>query len=128
LVEPESVEEPELVEEPAEAPMDEPTAPPLQPVAATSSAPATAPVVLDLDELGAQDGETPAPATVPLGDPDPVLVGAANEKSGLFGAVRAAFVRNKEPHQHEFVEAPGGIGITRRICTECGYISIGTTD
>ena len=56
------------------------------------------------------------------------MVGAVTEKSGLFGAVRAAFVRNKEPHEHEFVEAPGGIGITRRICAECGYISIGTTD
>jgi hypothetical protein len=29
---------------------------------------------------------------------------------------------------HEFVEAPGGIGIVRQICAECGYISIGVTD
>ncbi len=47
------------------------------------------------------------------------------EKSGLLGAVRSAFARNKTAHQHEFVEAPGGIGIVRQICADCGYISIG---
>ncbi len=50
------------------------------------------------------------------------------EKSGLLGAVRSAFARNKTAHQHEFVEAPGGIGIVRQICADCGYISIGISD
>ncbi len=52
----------------------------------------------------------------------------AGDKSGLFGAVRSAFVRNKGAHEHEFVEAPGGIGIIRHICNECGYISIGVNE
>jgi hypothetical protein len=52
------------------------------------------------------------------------------ERSGLFGAVRSAFARNRGggPHEHQFVEAPGGIGIVRQICADCGYISIGVSD
>jgi hypothetical protein len=51
------------------------------------------------------------------------------ERSGLFGAVRSAFARNRGgAHEHQFVEAPGGIGIVRQICAECGYISIGVSD
>jgi hypothetical protein len=50
------------------------------------------------------------------------------ERGGLLGAVRSAFARNRVSHQHEFVEAPGGIGIVRQICAECGYISIGVND
>jgi hypothetical protein len=62
---------------------------------------------------------------------EPVLAGAPvtpAERSGLLGAVRSAFARNRVAHEHEFVEAPGGIGIVRQICAECGYISIGVTD
>jgi hypothetical protein len=55
--------------------------------------------------------------------------GPDGERSGLFGAVRSAFARNRAAvHEHEFVEAPGGIGIVRQICAECGYISIGVSD
>lgn len=50
------------------------------------------------------------------------------ERGGLLGAVRSAFTRSKVVHEHEFVEAPGGIGIVRQICAECGYISIGVSD
>jgi hypothetical protein len=62
---------------------------------------------------------------------EPVLAGApvaSTERGGLLGAVRSAFARNRGSHEHEFVEAPGGIGIVRQICAECGYISIGVTD
>jgi hypothetical protein len=52
----------------------------------------------------------------------------APERSGLLGAVRSAFARSKVTHEHQFVEAPGGIGIVRQICAECGYISIGLSD
>lgn len=58
---------------------------------------------------------------------EPALAGAA-EKGGIMGAVKAAFVRGRPEHGHEYVVAPGGIGITRHICTECGHISIGTSD
>jgi hypothetical protein len=68
----------------------------------------------EVDALGAPAGE-------------PVFAGAA-EKGGIMGAVRAAFVRSRPQHDHEYVEAPGGIGIVRQICTECGHISIGTSD
>jgi hypothetical protein len=51
------------------------------------------------------------------------------ERSGLLGAVRSAFARNRGgTHEHQFVEAPGGIGIVRQICADCGYISIGVSD
>lgn len=94
-------------------------------------------VVVDLGHLeddGEEVSEEPGPSEEP-GDGEPVrapvLAGAAipaAERSGLLGAVRSAFARNRASHVHEFVEAPGGIGIVRQICAECGYISIGVTD
>jgi hypothetical protein len=49
----------------------------------------------------------------------------AAAKGGIMGAVRSAFVRNRVEHTHVYVEAPGGLGIKRQICAECGHISIG---
>jgi hypothetical protein len=93
--------------------------------------------VVDLDHLEDDEDEV----SDSLGPPEepgelepartPVLAGTAipaAERSGLLGAVRSAFARNRTSHEHEFVEAPGGIGIVRQICAECGYISIGVTD
>jgi hypothetical protein len=63
-------------------------------------------------------------ASVPTSQPEPVLAGASRDR-GLMGAVRAAFARSGgKNHQHTFTEAPGGIGITRYVCEECGYVSI----
>lgn len=67
----------------------------------------------------------PEPETV--SEPEPALAGAARQ-SGLMGAVRAAFGRGGREHVHDFVEAPGGLGIARSICRECGYVSISTED
>jgi hypothetical protein len=81
-------------------------------------------VVVDLDHLHVE------PASVES-DLELLFAGAPapeGEKSGLLGAVRSAFARNKTTHEHEFVEAPGGIGIVRQICADCGYISIGVSD
>ena len=85
-------------------------------------------------DLGAYEAPTPPavdPVPVPTQPRIPALAATtapAPDKSGIFGAVRAAFVRNKGSHDHEFVEAPGGIGIIRHICSECGYISIGVSE
>jgi hypothetical protein len=100
-------------------------------------------VVLDLGDLEA-DQRVSNPAAVAVADhshpggemlePDLELLFAGasmpeSERGGLFGAVRSAFTRNRGGvHEHEFVEAPGGIGIVRQICAECGYISIGVSD
>ncbi|HEU5111673.1 MAG TPA: hypothetical protein VFU96_00050 [Acidimicrobiia bacterium] len=81
-------------------------------------------VVVDLDHLHVE------PTSVES-DLELLFAGAPTpegEKSGLLGAVRSAFARNKTTHEHEFVEAPGGIGIVRQICADCGYISIGVSD
>ena len=92
-------------------------------------------VVVDLDHLEEDEEEVSDGPPEEPGELEPartpVLAGAAipaAERSGLFGAVRSAFARNRVAHEHEFVEAPGGIGIVRQICAECGYISIGVTD
>jgi hypothetical protein len=135
--EPVAVAEPESEPEPEPEPVAvaEPEPEPL-PVAAAVSAPAP---IEDRDELpprrivdlGAYEEVDPVSApTTTLHPMEPALVAtaAAADKSGLLGAVRAAFVRNKGAHEHEFVEAPGGIGIIRHICNECGYISIGVND
>jgi hypothetical protein len=87
--------------------------------------------VLDLSGL-----EEPAPAPEPEPsaspsltsvnrvEPEPALTGAGKDRSGLMGAVRAAFKSGPKDHDHQFIEAPGGIGITRYVCEECGYVSI----
>jgi hypothetical protein len=82
-------------------------------------------MVVDLDHLHIDESTSLEPDLELLfaGAPSP-----ESEKSGLLGAVRSAFARNKTSHEHEFVEAPGGIGIVRQICADCGYISIGVSD
>ncbi len=82
-------------------------------------------MVVDLDHLHIDEATSLEPDLELLfaGAPPP-----EGEKSGLLGAVRSAFARNKTSHEHEFVEAPGGIGIVRQICADCGYISIGVSD
>lgn len=82
-------------------------------------------MVVDLDHLHVDESTSLGPDLELLfaGAPSP-----EGEKSGLLGAVRSAFARNKTAHEHEFVEAPGGIGIVRQICADCGYISIGVSD
>ena len=82
-------------------------------------------MVVDLDHLHIDEPTSLEPDLELLfaGAPSP-----EGEKSGLLGAVRSAFTRNKTSHEHEFVEAPGGIGIVRQICADCGYISIGVSD
>ena len=82
-------------------------------------------MVIDLDHVHVDETASLEP------DLELLFAGAPapeGEKSGLLGAVRSAFARNKTSHEHEFVEAPGGIGIVRQICAECGYISIGVAD
>ena len=82
-------------------------------------------MVVDLDHLHIDESTSLEP------DLELLFAGAPapeGEKSGLLGAVRSAFARNKTSHEHEFVEAPGGIGIVRQICADCGYISIGVSD
>lgn len=69
----------------------------------------------------------PAPAPSPEPEREPAMAGASRQ-GGIFGAVRAAFGRGGREHVHDFVEAPGGIGISRSICRECGYVSISTHD
>jgi hypothetical protein len=87
-------------------------------------------LVVDLGAYEVPRAPDPEPVTAPPQNRVPALAAAAPvpDRSGIFGAVRAAFVRNKGSHAHEFVEAPGGIGITRYICSECGYISIGVSE
>ena len=123
----EVVPEPEPVAEVAEvAPEPEPEAAP-EPEPTTAEKVAAGSVV-DLSDLE----ETPAPipsldTDVPA--PEPAMAGAAKDRSGLMGAVRAAFARGgSRDHDHQFVEAPGGIGITRYVCEECAYVSIAVGD
>jgi hypothetical protein len=94
-------------------------------------------LVVDLGRFEGRKDDGPAPGDSPtppspadLPDRQPVLAGTeTSDRGGLLGAVRSAFVRNRVvDHDHQFVEAPGGIGIVRQICEECGYISIGVSD
>ena len=115
---PVGVEEPEVEESAFPVPVEQ-----LAVVAATDQE-LRPQMVVDIDHLHVDQASL---------EPDLELLFAGapapeGEKSGLLGAVRSAFARNKTSHEHEFVEAPGGIGIVRQICAECGYISIGVAD
>ena len=114
-------EEPEVEPEPEPIPEKEPEP---EPAAAG---------VLDLKKLeekepaGRDDQiEVPAPrpASMPRKQPEPALAGASKDRGGLMGAVKAAFRSGPKHHEHQFIEAPGGMGITRYVCEECGYVSI----
>lgn len=87
--------------------------------------------VVDLKDLERPRAE-PRPVSPPPGkqmsepstQPEPAMAGTAKDRTGLMGAVRAAFRTNSRVHEHQFIEAPGGLGITRYVCEECGYVSI----
>lgn len=98
MAEAEPEQEPVAVGAPIVSPDDEPDAP----------------EVVDLDALHETEEKEPA------------LAGAAAAKGrpGLLGAVKSAFTRGSRNHLHDFVPAPGGMGISRSICQECGYVSI----
>lgn len=122
----------------AEAPEEEPHPKPLADEGRTEPEPEAEPVfadeptgVLDLGGLeedaigaGAPPPPTSSPPPVPQVQPEPVMAGAAKDRSGLMGAVRSAFKSGPKDHEHQFIEAPGGIGIIRYVCEECGYVSI----
>lgn len=50
------------------------------------------------------------------------------ETSGLRASVRSIFGRGNAEHEHAFVESTTAVGLTRRVCLECGYVSIGVAD
>lgn len=122
--EPEAVVEPEPEPEPVaeEAGVEPDAEPEPEPSAAG---------VLDLKELEEKEKASPGdatkaprPASIPRARPEPALAGASRDRGGLMGAVKAAFRSGPKHHEHQFIEAPGGMGITRYVCEECGYVSI----
>ena len=50
------------------------------------------------------------------------------ETSGLRAGLRSIFSRGKEEHEHTYVESTTAVGITRRVCLECGHVSIGVKE
>ncbi|MCZ6568153.1 MAG: hypothetical protein O6923_07615, partial [Actinobacteria bacterium] len=80
-------------------------------------------LVVDLGKF-----EEPEPELDTDSQPEPALAGIPQEKSGIMGAVKSAFSRRGRNHVHQLVEAPGGIGIDRFICEDCGFVSISSSD
>ena len=111
--------EPELELEP------EPEAEP-EPEPEPEREPEPEPEVVAVEAASDPSAGTPGTAAP---QPEPAMAGANGDRAGLMGAVRAAFTRGGgRVHEHHFVTAPGGIGITRYVCEECGYVSISTGD
>lgn len=51
------------------------------------------------------------------------------EEAGLRAAIRSLFGKGtKTVHEHSFVESTTAVGIVRRVCLECGYVSIGVAE
>ena len=127
LVDPEEQTEAESPEtDPEPEPLADEGKPELEPVFADEPT-----GVLDLSGIekeaiaaGPAPSPTSSPKPVPQAQPEPVMAGAGKDRTGLMGAVRAAFKSGPKDHEHQFIEAPGGIGIVRYVCEECGYVSI----
>lgn len=50
------------------------------------------------------------------------------ETTGIRASMRSLFARSKPPqHEHSFVQTTT-LGITRRVCIDCGHVSIGVDD
>ena len=50
------------------------------------------------------------------------------ETSGLRASLRSMMGRSKpDPHEHTFVESTTAVGLTRKVCIECGHVSIGVS-
>ena len=144
LVGEQEAEEPADIEEPAaftQPGVDEPGA--LDPVedAPVAEEPDSTPetdVEVDArpDPDQADDSESKEPSSNGHGAPrrEPVAIGAYGdghhpaETSGLRASMRSLFSRSKAPHEHTFVESTTAVGITRRVCLECGHVSIGVSD
>ncbi len=82
--------------------------------------------LIDIEVPEAEVAAPPPPVRVPRPEPEPAMAGSSKDKRGIMGAVKAAFGTGTRDHTHSFVEAPGGLGITRYVCEECGYVSIST--
>jgi hypothetical protein len=86
--------------------------PPVSSGTALSSVPPAAPAAptTEAPRLAYADGRHPA------------------ETSGLRAGLRSIFSRGKEEHEHTYVESTTAVGITRRVCLECGHVSIGVKE
>lgn len=66
--------------------------------------------------------------------PQPAAVGSyrdghhPSETAGLRASLKSLFSRSNEPHEHSFVEGTTAVGITRKVCLECGHVSIGLSE
>ncbi len=121
----EQVEETEEV--PESQPASEPTDEPVEEPVPASSADGTVVDLAELEDEPPEGGAETSPEPVKDSEPEPAMAGTSRQ-GGLMGAVRAAFGRGAREHTHDFVEAPGGLGIARSICRDCGYVSISTED
>jgi hypothetical protein len=50
------------------------------------------------------------------------------ETTGLRASVKSIFGRADKDHEHSYVESTTAVGLTRRVCLECGHVSIGVSD
>jgi hypothetical protein len=50
------------------------------------------------------------------------------ETTGLRASVKSIFGRADKDHEHSYVESTTAVGLTRRVCLECGHVSIGLSD
>ncbi|CAN5890067.1 hypothetical protein BH23ACT5_BH23ACT5_03230 [soil metagenome] len=50
------------------------------------------------------------------------------ETSGLRAILKERFGRSKVEHTHTMVQSTTAVGLTRNVCIECGYVSIGVVE
>lgn len=132
--EPEPVPEPEPEPELVPVVRSEPE-PELEPVVRSEPEPEPEPVVRSEPEPEPEpeSGAAPEPERNGGGGRrrQPAMVGAYGdghhpaETSGLRASMRSMFSRKKDVHEHSYVESTTVVGITRKVCLECGHVSIG---
>lgn len=118
-VAPEPVAEPEL---PAREPVEDRSAVP-GPSEPVETEPATEQPVTGAEETnGHRRGQQRAPLGSYRDGHHP------SETTGLRASLRSLLTRSNDPHEHSFVESTTAVGITRRVCLECGHVSIGVSE
>lgn len=97
-----------------------------RPATVTRTPPSTRPAAVAGQATVAEKRDPYEPVQGIIAEPEPVepveVAQGARRNPGVFDRVRNA--RSGIVHEHVYTERSGSAGLTRRVCNECGHVSI----